>query len=978
MNRKKRVQLLLRVLLSPFTEPPFAGSDLWEEKTRAFQNMKQARADGDFEQSRRAYKAVRRQLVESLERRTTPDRISELEQLVDFFYPDEELEEFLRADGVSCLDGFFLQRLHKIALEFITLRNGRISLRMWMRKSEEGLFPDLSGLFKAEMWSELSRTVTPDVLIAAYFCACGIRDPEQLSGLPDTIFLSDALLANVQQKGVAETHVHFSACMGYLSVWEAVTDLTALRITPKDAKTVLQQQQVAEFDNSQSLLVAGFLRLMLAKYLESGCENDLLEYFDPRKDAPGPPDPDNDLEWHILRHVLGQSGQANAVAHLARSILHKRPECLRRLRKVYGLTDTPSLDILARGPYQKYAHLRTAPELLLLHASLCHAQDYPQHTQFARTLLCYLRIKNQYFSNRMQTSGKSGLTFFRRYYAKAARSLGARNDTDRAQRRLLYLAAFRNLLSCQNLKKLEIKVTPNIPADQARKLPFNQPAQKYSMDKRAVAEQLHGIFQCFLEACEEQGLVRQPPTLGIVYHFIKEDMRFLTGDRCWIPKARQDTVSMIRNQQSRFVNALNELLGEVEHLSEYVVGLDAASEEIYTEPWIYAPVFRQARSRHNTLPRQPGGRDLRQNPGFTYHVGEDYHHILSGLRHIDEVLTYFSYYPGDRIGHGLAMQVDMEGWLRNNEVVAIPMMEHLENMLWLWAHCGEGSRELGGILPQVENEIMSVAQKIYYNIRGLSPYVLWKAYTRKFDPLTDDFCYSMQAMYLQQEDSNFLQKPVPETQRSFCALHHRLCPASTDPPLAHADAVWDIDKLLLTHYCPVYLRHYQKQMLVASSLAYRDVFCIMQKYVQEKVRNAGVFVETNPTSNLSIGDVPSLPEYRITALNNRGLSHQDPISVLISINSDNPLIFNTNVENEQAAVYHTLLYRGFGHEEVLEWMDKVRKAGIDSSFIRTCKPWETQKAELESILHALEAYFPPQTAEEDQQRRMRQAHPRGD
>jgi len=590
----------------------------------------------------------------------------------------------------------------------------------------------------------------------------------------------------------------------------------------------------------------------------------------------------------------------------------------------------------------------------LLHAALCHAQDNPLHTQFARAFLCYLRIKNQYFSSKLQGSETSGLTFFRRYYAAAARSLAVRWDSDRMQRKLLYLAAFRSQLNCRSLKKLEIKIRPNIPSDQSRQLPFVLSDQKYRPDKRAIAEQLHGIFECFLEACEERGLSVSRPTLGVVYHFTKEDMRFLPGSRCWIVEAQQDPVSMIRSQQTRFVNALDELLGEVGHLSEYVVGLDAASEEIYTEPWIYAPVFRYARQQGRGHPLQPDGHTRRQELGFTYHVGEDYHHILSGLRHIDEVLTYYGYRPGDRIGHGLAMQVDVGEWLRNNEVVAIPIMEHLENMLWLWACCGEGSRELGGILPQLENEIMSLAHKIYYNIRGLSPYVLWKAYTQKFDSLDNGFCRSMQAMYLRETGGSIRQEPVPESQRSFCSLHRT---AGTDKECGYADAVWDIDKLLLTHYCPVYLRHYQKQILVSSPPSYQDVFGIMQKYVQEKVRHAGIIVEINPTSNLSIGDAPGLPEYQITALNNRGLSASDPMSVLISINSDDPLIFNTNVENEQAIIYHTLLYRGFGHEEVLEWMDKVRRAGMDSSFIYTCKPWAEQKTDLESILKALKKYF---------------------
>ncbi len=501
---------------------------------------------------------------------------------------------------------------------------------------------------------------------------------------------------------------------------------------------------------------------------------------------------------------------------------------------------------------------------------------------------------------------------------------------------------------------------PNIASDWLRNLPFVRSEDDNSLDIRAIAEQLHSIFKCFLEICEEQATKENIPTLGIVYNFIKEDMRFVPSGRCWIPNAPLGYITVTRTQGYRFVNSLNKLLDEVTYLSEYMVGLDAASEEIYTEPWIYAPIFKKARNRQNTKPLQ-NGKTPRQNIGFTYHVGEDYNHILSGLRHIDEVLTYFSYKPGDRIGHGLALQIDIREWLRNNEVVAIPVMEHLENMLWLWSCCGAGNHELGGILPQLENEIMTVAQRIYTNIRGLSPYVLWKAYTRKFQPLQNDFCQEMSRLYLRSIEDNIPYEPLPDTQRSFCALHQRMLHHSdksgVEESVFFADVVWDIDKLLLTHYCPIYLRHYQKQMLVANPASYWNVFNTMQMYMRKKVERAGIYVETNPTSNMVIGDVPSLSEYRITSLNARGLSETESTAILISINSDDPLIFNTNVENELAVVYHTLLYHGFSYEEALGWIDKIRQAGMNSSFIRKCKPFSQQKNELETIMRELEQYF---------------------
>ena len=125
--------------------------------------------------------------------------------------------------------------------------------------------------------------------------------------------------------------------------------------------------------------------------------------------------------------------------------------------------------------------------------------------------------------------------------------------------------------------------------------------------------------------------------------------------------------------------------------------------------------------------------------------------------------------------------------------------------------------------------------------------------------------------------------------------------------------------------------------------------------VRQKVQTMGIYVETNPTSNLMIGDFSGLRRYPITRLNSPAAKSPDPAAILLSINSDDPLIFNTNVENELALVYHALNYQGLSREDVLRWIDKVRQYGMDSSFIRTVKEPEAQRAFLDELSKRLEA-----------------------
>lgn len=958
MNRKQRVLLIVRVLLFPYTRQPFTQEDLLLKKAQIYREMSLS-SGGLYRQKSAVYNQLRQRLEERLQEEIPTCKLSEINQLQQMFYGEEELTAYLQRSRSDSLDGYYCQKLQEIAAEFITLRDGRVSIRMWESQNPRSLFHGHSGLYKVEIWSELSRTITPDVLIAAYFVACGVEQTAYLASLPDNVFLSDSLLARINHQGLAETHLHLSAGMSYLSVWEVVSDISAMRLVSGDQEAIFQRMQQEESQSHPELLIAGWLRLMFAKFLrEAAPGEDLTGFFSAR--SGGEP---FRRERHILRHVLSNRLTLEDAQHLMNFLHELSPSLLQHLEEVYSVEQSDAFDLLIRGPYRTYRHLNTSPELLLLYEAQRHIRDYPEHQNFTHAFLEYLRIKNQYFSNKLQSTGSGGLRFFQRYFAKASGAIRELPGEDRQKLRLAYQAAFRSQRQCADLKKLEIKISPNIPVYWESGV--RPSSNTLFLDQIRVADQLIEIFTAYQtvlqETVDRTASTVSMPMLGIVYHFIKKDFSHLPLELCWVSWEGHewpDYISLVRSQCFRFLDALQGLLQQIPHLSEYVVGVDAASSELEAEPWIYAPVYRHARNRYNTLPIQLQTGEPLQNIGLTYHVGEDYHHILSGLRHIDEVLTYFGYKAGDRIGHGLAMQVQLEDWIRNNEVVSLPILEHMENLLWLWKLCGEQEAGLAQYLPELEQEILQIAEEIYGNLRGITPYLLWRTYTRKFEELSDEFFEQMQSRYLshnlRREDRAQILSDPPPSQRSFCFLHQ--VPNNLYCALTSMDMVWDSDKLLLTHRCPIYNRHYQRPLFVTNDRTKLAMYQAVQKYVRRKVQKMGVFVETNPTSNMVIGDIDSLYEYPITTLNAKGLSSEGAGSVLLSINSDDPLVFNTNVENEIALIYHILTYRGLSREEVLEWTNRVRQYGMDSSFIRRVLPPDQQQKQLSQLIKDLREF----------------------
>lgn len=950
MNRKQRVKMIVRVLLSPFTRNPFVDQDLLLNSAQAYQRLRNHQ--GLYRDLVRSCDQTRKAVVHSLVEEIKPDRLSELGELLEMFYPAYELAEHLARKNVDGLEEYYFKTLLRLSTELITLRDGRISIKTWdTPRSKEEFFPDSSGLYKVELWNEISRVITPDVLIAGYFVQCGIEDVRYLRCLPDNIFLSDPLFSRISRRGLAETHLHLSAGMSYQAVWEAVTDPAAQRLPPKRGLSTYQKWQRQEQDTFHELLVAGWLRLIIAVYLEEpqGTDMDIPQFYPLNSTSS-----EDTLEHRVLRFVLDNNGEESLMALLS-DLAEQDNRCQTILRQQFGVDPKgEDLDVLLRGPYHHYRSLQTAPELLLLFFSLNHIRHFPQHTGFQRVLLCYLRIKNGYFSHKLQSMGMSGLTFFRTYFSEAMSSLSIRRGEDAQKRQLAYQATFRNQLHCTDLEKLEVKLSPPFPQRE-------DPATGRGEYRIAIANQLIEIFTAYrtvlLGSRTDQDGMAHTPTLGLVYHLLRGNTYDLPADTCWVlktPAGPGDMVSTIRRRSICFIEGLQYLLQQVPGLSEYVVGLDVASEELYAEPWVYAPVYHRARNRYSTYPVQLETGRLMQNLGFTYHVGEDYHHIVSGLRHIDEVLTHFGYKAGDRLGHGMALQVDLAEWVHNNEVVSIPTIEHLENLLWLWSLCNEDSKNLLEYLPGLEREIMELAGRLYCNVNGLTPHMLWTAYQKKFQEIDSDFCSQMEQVYLQPEQ-NLCQTleswPYP-FQRSFCA---RVWQKGSDGPcgLPQTDSIWDANKLLLTHYCPSYEHHYRKPYFAFTGPDKLPLYQAVQVHMRRKVQQMGVYIETNPTSNLLIGDIYGLQEYPITDLNDHLLRERTSAAVLISVNSDDPLLFNTNVENELALVYHMLVYRGIAREQIIGWIDKVRQYGMDSSFIRTAKNRQQQLQELSQIIHRL-------------------------
>lgn len=965
MNRR-RLNQMLEVLLFPICDPGQGEKDvllLCYEAYQRFMDASHMQDSGISVRTQRNYEYRKRQkeLVTYLVERNHGRVKSEdfIQMLCSLYYPMdgiagemERIRELCRrkhceSRNVEIISSFYLQNVSRISRALITYRDGVATVRQWTDRGTEAGGMDLFGSStvynKIEIWNLLCRMTAPDLYIAVAAVDYGLG-PEALYGQQANVALADKLLVKSLQKGVAENHMHFYAGYDYEIRWLHYMDLAF-------AETAALEELNGDAGSYARLEMALF-RLLAAVYTgQEECEGGFGRWLQEQEEI--------GKEVKKIVYDLYKGIWHGTVGDDCRKQVH---DLYRRFKSGYAVYEC---DYLLGKVYRDFVEYKTSSEFLLLYFCYRYTGREESDTFFSRLFLQYIRLKNGSFHAVCEQHVLPGLKYFQRKYSAGKRTMGE----DILPARDMMLEVFRSQAKVPYLKKLEIRVAPQVDgADleqfdygKCRKIILQQLGIQVSLIlgtyKRFLLESVMGVGPAweYVEGRKARrngmdpgrdeilGLFRrkQPkvPLLGIVFHFIKsEELEDLSGDYCW----RRAVKSTARRSTSRLhkryfmrniAMALEEMRSTVPWLSEYIVGVDAASDENAMEPWMFAPAYRSVRNHACTKPVMEVGKGSGkfqkiQNIGFTYHVGEDFRHILSGLRHIDEVLEEFGYKAGDRLGHALALGTDAVQWIRDNEMVPVPLLEHMENLLWIWGLNAGGNFGQTFRTEVLEDRILSIAQRLYPYPETITVKMLYGAYRKKFAP---DHKETAQKIM---NDS--------ETHYTFCC---------NDMMMEQCYNGWTEDKLLVTNYCPVFASQYEKIELVLVKKEEAEVFRQLQEYLIRKVERMGIYIETNPTSNLSIGDFSQMDVHPIFYLNQKksGCGHH----VLVNINSDDPAVFNTNVENEFAYIYYAAEKQGYAKSEILEWIDRIRQYGMDASFIQKEKSAEQIFLEVEEMIEGI-------------------------
>lgn len=471
---------------------------------------------------------------------------------------------------------------------------------------------------------------------------------------------------------------------------------------------------------------------------------------------------------------------------------------------------------------------------------------------------------------------------------------------------------------------------------------------------------------------------------GLVINFLKAGRG--RGEAVdWNPRSFEPLRhAQIRRRTKVQAQGLYRLLSTPHPAVPFVVGIDAANLELTTPPEVFAPAFRFLREFPISLRERP--RHLRdvgsyrhiaslideRRLGLTFHVGEDFRHLLSGLRAIDEVIRFLGPRPGDRLGHAIALGMDPRIWARQIGFQAVmSRQEALDTAVWAYFLLGPG-HPLAAEL-RLEDMIYRLSRLIYSSRKlsagderrpdGSETPVVEKL-EEHLSPQTLYECW-----HLRQLDPAFLEMK---------ALRH----GTAEPvPVTHVNDEgkrWNrVQRRVLREvgqhhgskgaYGLLYMYWYDRDTrqtgseiepvdMLKRKRAWMEVCREIQAKVRKKVEREQLVVEVNPSSNRVVGPIGGYHEhhvFRLTLDDEGQLLRQ----IRVTVNTDDPGVFNTSLAHEYYLLAEIMMNRyGRSEPQTVEWLEWLRRNGEDYSFVRTLPDLDDPR--MKAMIDELAEFYP--------------------
>ena len=749
-------------------------------------------------------------------------------------------------------------------------------------------------------WSWLCRALPPDL----------VRIARPIGPAGDSPFpLSPAVDRLLRESGYAETHLHLGAAVDFSLLWANLMHALAVEEVPANSFA----SPGACFSEGRHLgkwlLWAAVGRLVLTEWLFAydGARRryTMQDFVDSRRGRRMGAVLTAKLCRLMSELESGRPAARPLLFAEARTVyrslirpssfLWNRAEERRRLRARHRPESRE--EVFDNDPVARVVGWHSAtgsnPETQFVGEALRYMERCPDDADFARIFWQVIRVRCLLYRHLVQRPLTPGLQWFVRFYLRIK---PARRQLPRG---ISVQAAIGRRADRHGLRSLEVRVgtEPNEAddLDRVRQVEGACPANvecgvvfHFSRDRgggwRDGRPHAHGLDQSYPAVPHEQRL-RTSRDVGNPSGF--RFARFYLQQR----REAQALVGVLRG----FPLALRTFRG-----------IDLCTDEAGVPIWVMAPLMRWVREAGQAAAALLRDRGIEGVPPLrtTVHAGEDFVHLLTGLRRLDEAIQHLGLEEGDRIGHGMALGVDPTTWFERIGRVVQTREERLFDLVWEWDFYAKFHADVGsGRLSYLRSNIARLGEGVFGGT--VTP---------------EDVVHLIRALHCERElkgqgfpagggrGTAGIQYGQEQKKRWRCLLRRYL----------GSPQVWRNGRIQET----ITLRDWPHELEALQSL---------QGALRREVGTRGLTVEVNPSSNLLIGDLGQIKDHPIWRL--RPLQPVDDIRPLsVCVGSDDPLTFATTLPHEYQLLFDTIVMAGGSHEDAMGWLNGVREAGLRARF----------------------------------------------
>lgn len=536
---------------------------------------------------------------------------------------------------------------------------------------------------------------------------------------------------------------------------------------------------------------------------------------------------------------------------------------------------------------------------------------------------CFLRIfKDQFFDEEIRLFYLYLLikTDFRKELNQINDRIGFRNFSEYEERKEifidnypvyqdeLYFLAISEVFNNENVVSLEARITPKITA---------------KMDIQMVNR-----IDTVLRKHKHNDKINLDHVYYIL-HFIKRQDKLTLNEidlKCRNYAVREDT----KNKAIEIVKALE----SNSNFRKRIRGIDACNNENYCRPEVFGQAFRylssfNATTTYDLLAKEQIPIIIRK----TYHVGEDFPDLLDGLRAIDEAILFCNLNRESRLGHAVALGLDVDRFYEKKSMIILTKQAYLDNIAWALGKIVEFNIDISSaFIEKMKRKFITEVDEVY---DGLSA-----------EP--KDYYNSWQ---LRGDDPEAVKNPFEIEFESNPGEVNRFKRFMYNPRVSDSirKSEYARDLFYAYHFDANARKEGEKLYYLEVNHDYIELVKAIQKKMQHYVGRLGIQVECNPSSNVLISQLDGYEQHPIFNLYDYDLKNSNPEcpQLSVSINTDDQGIFDTSLENEFALIAQTLenkkLSNGeyaYSAVEVYKWIDSVRQMGIEQIMN---SPSETQR-----------------------------------